>query len=162
MIDIFDPTFVTCVCSDRLFGIEDMFPAHVVIRGDRKQWNAVVDNTNGLQIMFVPLDHHIDIHPSTDTTYSLCDCMIYREGHWLTLIELKDQARGWLEDAIRQLKSTIRWMKDNPRVSQFSIREAYAANRRHPHFQSSEKSRMNEFRKETSFRLIITNMIKVK
>lgn len=161
-IDVFASDSGLSVISEPLFGIQDERPAYVTTEGEQREWNAVVDNPEGHQLTFVPLDHNIVIHPTPGTTYSLCDGMLYRGTHWLALVELKDQAKGWVEEAICQLESTIKWIKVNPRTTAFALREAYAANRQHPAFHFSAKSRMNEFRNETNFRLIITNRIKVK
>lgn len=161
-IDIFSAEHASRELSAPLFGIVDERPACVTTDGPQKDWIAVVENPERLELSFVPLDYHIVIHPTPETTYSLCDCMLYHDAHWLALVELKDQAKGWLEDAIGQLKSTIKLIRESPKISEFSLREAYAANRQHPTFRHSAKSRMNEFRNETKFRLIITNRIKVK
>jgi len=161
-INIFAPDSGLSMISESLFGIQDGRPAFVTTEGEQKGWNAVVDNPVADQVAFVPLDHSIVIHPTPETTYSLCDCMLYHGTHWLALVELKDQAKGWIEDAICQLTSTIRLIQDDPSTADFTFHEAYAANKQHPAFHFSAKSRMNEFRKETNFRLIITNRIKVK
>ena len=161
-MDVFAPDFVVCEVAEPRFGIQDGRPAYVTTEGEQRGWNAVVDNPECYHLAFVPLDHNIIIHPTPETTYSLCDCMLYRGTHWLVLVELKDQARGWIEDAISQLKSTIQLIQDHPRTKDFKLHEAYAANKQHPTFHSSAKSRMNEFRNETNFRLIIANRIKVK
>ena len=145
-----------------MFGIQDERPAIVTTEGDAKEWNAVVHNLNGDKITFVPLDHQIVIKPTPSTTYSLCDCMLYRDTHWLAFVELKNQTSSWIEDAISQLKSSIDLVEDNPQAYVFTRREAYAANRKHPAFSFSAKSRMNDFRNKTKFRLIITNDIIVK
>ena len=161
-IDFFSADYTSRKLSARFFGIIDERPACVTTDVNQKDWDAVVENPESLELSFVPLDHQIVIHPTPETTYSLCDCMLYQEAHWLALVELKDQAKGWLEDAIGQLKSTIKLIRENPKTSEYSLREAYAANRQHPTFRQSAKSRMNEFMNETKFRLIITNRIKAK
>lgn len=161
-IDVFAPKYIAAVISEPLLGIQDGRPAYITTEGEQSGWNAVVDNPEGHSLAFVPLDHNIIIHPTPGTTYSLCDGMLYRGTHWLALTELKDQARGWIEDAISQLKSTIKLIQAHPRTKDFTLHEAYAANKQHPTFHSSAKSRMNEFRNETKFRLIIANRIKVK
>lgn len=161
-INIFAPDSGLSMISESLFGIQDGRPAFVTTEGEQKGWNAVVDNPVANQVAFVPLDHNIVIHPTPETTYSLCDCLLYRGTHWLALVELKDQAKGWIEDAICQLMSTIRLIQDDSSTADFALHEAYAANKQHPAFHFSAKSRMNEFRNETNFRLIITNQIKVK
>lgn len=161
-IDCFSAEYTSRQLSATSFGIVDEPPAFVTTDGNKNDWNAVVENPDSFELSFVPLDHQIVIHPTPETTYSLCDCMLYHETHWLALVELKDQSKGWLEDAIGQLKSTIKLIRENPKSSEFALREAYAANRQHPTFRHSAKSRMNEFRNETKFRLIITNRIKAK
>ena len=161
-IDVYAPDSGLSMISESLFGIQDVRPAFVTTEGELKGWNAVVDNPVADQVAFVPLDHNIVIRPTPETTYSLCDCMLYHGTNWLALVELKDQAKGWIEDAICQLVSTIELIQANPRTTDFALHEAYAANKQHPAFHFSAKSRMNEFRNETKFRLIITNRIKVK
>lgn len=113
-IDFFFADYTSRELSNPIFGIVDERPACVTTDGNQKDWNAVVENPERLELSFVPLDHQIVIHPTHETTYSLCDCMLYREAHWLALVELKDQARGWLEDAIGQLKSTIKLIRETP------------------------------------------------
>ena len=161
-VDLFDRTTASYEVADDLFGIQDEHPAIVTTEGDAKEWNAVVRNSSGDKITFVPLDHQIVIKPTPSTTYSLCDCMLYRDKYWLAVVELKNQASSWIEDAISQLKSTIDVIENCPQASVFTRREAYAANRKHPAFSYSAKSRMNDFRNKTKFRLIITNEIIVK
>lgn len=161
-VNVFAPEYISSEISESAFGIQDGRPAYVTTDGEQKEWNAVVNNPQNHKVTFTPLDHRIVIHPTPETTYSLCDCMLCRGAYSLTLVELKDQAKGWLEDAISQLKSTINLIQKNPKTTEFTLREAYAANRQHPSFQSSAKSRMNEFRNETKFRLIVTNKLKVK
>ena len=161
-VDVFAPEYIALRISEPFFGIQDGRPAYIELNEDQNKWNAVVDNSLNHNVVFVPLDHNIEIHPTPDTTYSLCDCMLYHEGRWLALIELKNQARGWIETAIAQLKSTIDLIKNNPKIITFSHCEAYASNLRFPSFYFSKKSRMNEFRNETKFRLIIANRIKVR
>ena len=77
-VDLFDRTTVSYEVADDLFGIQDEHPAIVTTEGDAKEWNAVVRNSSGDKITFVPLDHQIVIKPTPSTTYSLCDCMLYR------------------------------------------------------------------------------------
>lgn len=161
-VDVFAPEYIALVTSEPLFGIQDGCPAYIVVNGNLDKWNAVVDNSKKYDLKFVPLDHNIVINPTPETTYSLCDCMLYHEERWIALVELKNQGKAWIEEAIAQLKSTIELIQENPRVATFPHREAYAANLRFPAFKSSKKSRMNQFRNDTRFRLIITNRIKAK
>lgn len=112
-IDFFSADYTSRKLSARFFGIVDERPACVTTDVNQKDWDAVVENPESLELSFVPLDHQIVI-------------------------------------------------RENPKTSEYSLREAYAANRQHPTFRHSAKSRMNEFRNETKFRLIITNRIKAK
>ena len=85
-VDLFDRTTVSYEVADDLFGIQDEHPAIVTTEGDAKEWNAVVRNSSGDKITFVPLDHQIVIKPTPSTTYSLCDCMLYRDKYWLAVV----------------------------------------------------------------------------
>lgn len=114
----------------------------------------------------MPLDHNIVIHPTPDTTYSLCDGMLYenRSGGLLVFVELKAQDKDWIPKAIEQLKSTIELFRASHNIEQFSpkTRIAYAANKKHPHFDHSHRETQQEFKKEYKFRLLIQNKIEIK
>ena len=127
-----------------------------------KPWNACVKNPVSHEVMFLPLDHNIIIHPAPSETYSLCDGMLRHDNEWLAFVELKVRGGGWIQNNIDQLQSTIGLFHENHDYKIFRHREAYAANRKHPAYHYSHKVQMNEFHSKTKFRLIIQNTIVVK
>lgn len=154
--------------GDRRFGIidgvrqgENDTMAYTMSENE-EDWNAVVTNKSGNVITFMPLDHNIVIHPTPDTTYSLCDGMLYESNKdFLAFIELKVRKESWVNEAVTQLRSTIELFSENHDISEYRKRVAYAANKKHPRFNSSHKEIMQNFRNDTKFRLLIQNNIEV-
>lgn len=155
--------------KDLVFGVNDVnqqsgrqgMAYSTTDEGD-KPWNACVNNKEGHEVLFTPLDHNIIIHPTSSETYSMCDGMLQRGYEWLAFVELKVVGKGWIQDNVRQLESTISLFHENHDYKTFRHREAYAANRRFPTYQCSHKVQMNEFHSRTKFRLLIENSITVK
>lgn len=153
---------------DILFGINDGVEegnkegyAYTTTKGETSTWNAVIENKEALEIRFLPLDHNIVIHPTSDDTYSLCDGMLYHTS-WVAFVELKIKRSAWISDNIEQLRSTIELFKANHDTEKYKYRFAYAANRKFPRFNLSHKRDMQEFHQKTGFRLLIQNTIEVK
>lgn len=154
--------------NEALFGINDgkeegdaNRTAYTLV-GNKERWNAVVENQDRVELIFQPLDGNIVFHPTPDTIYSMCDGMLYHTGGLLAFVELKVKNKEWLRENVEQLRSTIKLFCENHDLKDFRIREAYAANRKHPHFHFSHKDLMQQFMNETHFRLKIQNQIKVK
>ena len=155
--------------KDLLFGVNDGTQqngeeslAYTTSDEGDKPWNANVDNHEGHEVLFTPLDHNIIIHPTPGETYSLCDGMLRQGNDWLAFVELKVVGEGWIQSNIDQLESTIRLFLSNHDYKAYRHREAYAANRKHPSYHFSHKVQMNEFHSKTKFRLLMQNSIKVK
>ena len=68
-------------------------------------------------------------------------------------IELKNQAKEWLETAIDQLKSTISHFDDTDGLDRFKFKKAYICNKAHPNFNYQYKIRIQQFFKETGVSL---------
>lgn len=129
---------------------------------DKQNWHASVTNINGKSLVFMPIDHNIVIHPKPDETRSLCDGMLYESTkQQLIFVELKAKNKTWVRETVKQLKSTIELFAAHHDVTQFEKRVAYAANKRLPRFQYSQKNLMQQFKQETYFRLLIQNEIKI-
>jgi hypothetical protein len=93
----------------------------------------------------------------------MCDGMLYdHEKTWIAFVEMKEQISEWMRDARKQLESTINSFRDCHDIRLFKFRFAYAANRKHPHFQFSQKQVMQEFYNQYKFRLLFQNNIDVK
>lgn len=166
-VDFFSPVYYCEQLNDKRFGINDGaeqgnkdLKAYTTTRNPN-EWNACVENPSEETVVFQPLDHNIVLHPTPDTTYSLCDAMLYISHDTLILIELKAKDKNWIADNIKQLKSTISLFAQEHNLASFPNRIAYAANKRHPQFHYSHKSEMQDFYNRTEFRLLIQNKITI-
>jgi hypothetical protein len=169
-VDFFSPVYQReQPRRDPVFGINDGVQqdgeetmAYSTTDERTKPWNAVVGNLKCHEVLFTPLDHNVIIHPVPSETYSLCDGMLFHGQEWLAFVELKVKKGDWIQHGIDQLASTIKLFCENHDYKAFRHREAYAANRKSPHYPCSHKVQMNEFHSKTKFRLLIQNSITVK
>jgi hypothetical protein len=86
-----------------------------------------------------------------------CDGML-SYNTTVIFVELKDrdaQGNAWVEDAIPQLKSTIKSFEDTNMAHNFKKKLAYVANKQHPKFKSTQQRRMDAFYDETNYVLRI-------
>ena len=78
--------------------------------------------------------------------------MIRSEEHFI-LIELKNKAKNWLEDAIEQLESTLNLYLEQFDLKGYKYKRLYACNKRHPHFEILEHERKKYFHHKYSVRI---------
>lgn len=78
----------------------------------------------------------------------------------VVFIELKDQARDWLDKAIEQLKSTIEHFDNVDGLNSFKFKKAYACNKARPFFNYQFKDRIQQFYNETGVNLRTEVLIK--
>jgi hypothetical protein len=139
-------------------------PAYLDTENPR-DWIAIVENSQEIEVTFTAIDKCIEIRKvdgsgGMDTrcegmlTYA--NCLIFVE-----LKERKGKNSGWVGDGEEQLRNTIRVFIENHGIEDYSSRKAYIANNKKPTFQTSQQGRMEKFRQETGFRLIIQNIIKI-
>lgn len=163
-IDFFTPVCVTDNISESVFGIydpQDGGPA-CVDYSNRGLWIAEVENRRGISLNFTAVDNCVEILREDGQMENRCDGIL-TGGGYLIFIELKDQRGEWIQHAVeKQLKTTIEYFKSNYDITLYKKRYAYACNRRHPRFQYSHMSMMEEFRRETDVRLCIVNKIVLK
>lgn len=159
-LDFFAKQYVTePPRTETSFGIiDDGSLSRTTIEGDSAQWDAIVTNVRQLTVHFVPVDHNIEVRRPNGDLESLCDAMLWRDG-WVCFVEIKDRHESWISEAVEQLKSTIAVFKASHDWNGYGKREAYACNRRHGRFKASKMQEMNDFRRETGFRLNIVNTI---
>lgn len=135
--------------KDKKCGIidgKDELPAYTTIDTTLK-WNAIIDNANSKEFVFVPIDHNICVYRKDGTLDSTCDGMVLvHELKLLAFIELKDVRIGGMAEAIGQLRHTIELFEQNYRYDIFKIRRAYAANIAHPQFHYNMKDEIEKFR----------------
>jgi len=124
------------------------------------EWIAVVNNSKKKKVLFTPVDHNIIAKRGDGSEISQCDGMLTdNEGDILIFVELKTGRRSWITEAVEQLKSTISLFNKNHDCKLFKDRRAYAVNSRCPHFPSSHKEIMQQFRSQSKFRLLIQRNI---
>lgn len=135
--------------KDKRCGIidgQDELPAYTTIDANLK-WNAVIDNANSKEFVFVPIDHSIRVYKKDGNLDSTCDGMVLVQNlSLLAFVELKDVRSGGMADAIGQLKHTIELFGQNHQYDIFRIRRAYAANIAHPQFHYNMKDEIESFR----------------
>ncbi|MBD2139796.1 hypothetical protein H6F32_20140 [Anabaena sp. FACHB-1237] len=137
-------------------------PAYINI-DDYSKWIAIVENNQEIDVIFTAIDNCIKILRSDGTMDNRCDGMLTYNNN-LIFVELKTRKYRnsvWIKEGVDQLKSTISVFISNHDLAIYKSIIAYIANSKKPHFQSSQITRMQTFKKETGFRLIIQNTIKL-
>ncbi len=125
-------------------------------------WDAVVNNQSNKNLHFIPIDKNI-VKREKGNKKKSCDGMLYKiDNSFLAFVEIKNRKKSDFKHAKEQLASTINEFVaiHDPKV--FRKREAYIADHRHPNFQYSHKSEMNEFRSKFGFRLLYQNTIEIE
>ena len=163
-IDFFIPVCQTSNISASVFGLCDPKnggPAYVDF-SNPDTWVAGVENRGEISLNFTAVDNCIEIFREDGQMENRCDGIL-TGGDYLIFIELKDQREEWIQHAVEnQLKTTIEYFKANYDIARYKKRYAYACNKRHPQFQYSHMSMMEEFRHTTGVRLCIVNKIVIK
>lgn len=126
---------------------------------NRELWDAVVESNNKTDFNFIAVDNNIPYNDKIGNEKKRCDAMLYT-GQTVIFIELKNQEKDWLNEAIGQLKSTIEHFKNEENIMNFKYRKAYACNKTHPNFNCQFESRMQKFYRETRVLLRSERIIK--
>ncbi|NES99492.1 MAG: hypothetical protein F6K62_09530 [Sphaerospermopsis sp. SIO1G2] len=137
-------------------------PAYIDKENSHK-WIAIVENNQGIAVVFTAIDNCIEILRPDGKMSSRCDCMLTYDSK-IIFVELKERNyknSEWIEDGDRQLRKTIEVFKHNYDLTDYKSKKAYIANRKKPHFQYSHKERMQKFRNDTGVRLSIENIIRI-
>ena len=129
---------------------------------DCSKWIAIVENNQEIEVIFTAIDNCIEILRSDGTMDNRCDGMLTYNNH-LIFVELKEKnyRNNWVVKGEKQLKNTINVFIANHDLAIYKSKKAYIANSRKPNFQSSQSERMDRFKDETDFRLIIRNTIEI-
>jgi hypothetical protein len=139
-------------------------PAYIDIDiDDCSKWIAIVENNQEIEVIFTAIDNCIEILRSNGEKENRCDGMLTYNNH-LIFVELKERKsknRDWCGDGENQLRKTINVFIANHDLAIYKSKKAYIANSRKPNFQSSQSERMDRFKDETDFRLIIRNTIEI-
>lgn len=145
--------------TDALLGLcdpEGEQPAYSTSTKDGPdKWAATVENKKNKPVQFVPIDKNIKVYRANGDLESTCDGMLlFDNDKSIYLVELKDvSVPGWAATALEQVVSTIQIFLANYDYRDFGRRRAYLANRRHPWFHVSYRSRLQEFKNKYHFQL---------
>lgn len=71
----------------------------------------------------------------------------------LYFVELKNEARGWINDAIDQLESTIKFFLENHDVATYRYKKAFACNKQHRPFKVVDNESNIRFFRTYGFRI---------
>ena len=129
---------------------------------DCSKWIAIVENNQEIEVIFTAIDNCIEILRSDGTMDNRCDGMLTYNKH-IIFVELKERnfRNKWVGKGEEQLKNTINVFIANHDLAIYKSKKAYIANNKKPNFQSSQITRMDKFKDETGFRLIIQNTIEI-
>lgn len=134
----------------------------VVISYDSSDcWNATVESKMQDDFYFIPIDNNINILRTNalgkEETENRCDVAIHTKQS-VCFIELKKQRQDFLQDAIKQIESTLLFFEDE--ITNYKYKKAYVCNTRHPQFNRSFKDTQSEFYKKHEISLRVTPIIK--
>jgi hypothetical protein len=137
-------------------------PAYIDI-DDCSKWIAIVENNQEIEVIFTAIDNCIEILRSNGEKENRCDGMLTYNNH-IIFVELKtrkSENSKWVGKGEEQLKNTINVFIANHDLAIYKSKKAYIANNKKPNFQSSQMERMDKFKDEIGFRLIIQNTIEI-
>ena len=149
-MDFFDVKCRT-TSSRKRFGIVDEKPARIDEQNGAN-WAVVVHNDLLKTIQFQAIDHCIQIEKSPGKSAKRCDGFLLYDDK-ICLIEIKEsnqKGNNWIEAAEQQLRTSIKHFEGTFPEGIIS-KEAIIANRKKPHFGSSQITRMERFLKETTY-----------
>jgi len=113
--------------------------------GDHIKWIATVQNDRNKSLIFTAIDKCV-LNDDEEPDRGRCDGMLISDSNeHIYFVELKDQARKWIPDAINQLESTVQFFMENHNISIYKYKKAFACNRKHPCFQEIDNERNLKF-----------------
>ena len=152
----------TCQESSRNeveFGIcdnEDGTKAYTDI-SNSENWIAKVLNPNEIDVSFIAVDKCI-FQDSDEPGRGRCDGILLTDDQ-LYFVELKNQKKSWINDAISQLESTIDFFKESHDIQEFKHKKAFACNKKFKYFQEIDNELNLEFFRKHKFRIDIQSDI---
>lgn len=135
-INFFETNCQETPISAIIFGIcddDNKQPSYTDCNNPDK-WVAVIKNPEAISIIFTAIDNCIDIRRTNGDQEKRCDSILTYHNN-IVFVELKNQAKDWITDAIEQLEITIQYFMDNHDITKFKHKRAFACNKKHPTFQ---------------------------
>ncbi|EIJ41570.1 hypothetical protein BegalDRAFT_0658 [Beggiatoa alba B18LD] len=124
-----------------------------------ESWIATVHNEKCKQLIFIAVDKCV-IQDTEEQGRGRCDGILISNEHeheheHLYFIELKDQVKEWISDAIDQLESTILFFQNRHSnlFKTFQHKKAFACNKKRPRFQEIDNERNLRFFRTYGVRL---------
>lgn len=122
------------------------------------EWIAEVHNGNRKVLIFTAVDKGV-IQDDEEPGRGRCDGMLTFSNEYIYFIELKDQARSWISDAIEQLESTIRFFIEHHDLSVYRHKKAFACNKQHRRFQEIDNELNLRFFRQYGVRIDVQSTI---
>ena len=127
---------------------------------DQNIWIAKVINDSGTEITLTAIDNCINILRADGSMDRRCDAMLTYTDN-IVFVELKDQNKAWITDAVEQIETTIINFINNHDITVFRHKRAFTANKQHPQFYFGNPERRQRFFTEYKVRLNIEATIKI-
>ena len=86
-----------------------------------EKWIATVTNDRNKKLVFTAIDKCL-IQNNEQRGRGRCDGMLTSDEH-IYFVELKDQAKGWITEAIEQLESTIQFFIESHDITIYKHKE---------------------------------------
>jgi len=116
-----------------------------------EKWIATVTNDRNKKLVFTAIDKCL-IQNNEQRGRGRCDGMLTSDEH-IYFVELKDQAKGWITEAIEQLESTIQFFIESHDITIYKHKKAFACNKQHKHFQEIDNELNLRFFKKYKVRI---------
>jgi hypothetical protein len=149
--------------TNTLFGICDNqngSPAFIDAT-NQSIWIAKVINSSAISVTLIAVDNCITILRNDGSMDMRCDAILAYPDN-IIFLELKNQLKHWITDAVEQLETTIINFRDSHDISIFRHKKAFAANKKHPQFSYGNNERRQRFFSEYRVRLNIEATIKIQ
>jgi len=136
-MDFFETTCQEPTIDESIFGLcDDQNGAKAYTNiDDQTKWIATVRNDCNKRLTFTAIDKCV-LKDEEEPDRGRCDGMLTSAEHeHLYFVELKNERKQWIKDAIEQLESTIQFFIDYHDINVFKHKKAFACNNKHRHFQ---------------------------
>jgi hypothetical protein len=135
-MDFFETTCQEPTIDESIFGLcDDQMGAKAYTNiDDQTKWIATVRNNRNKNLTFTAIDKCV-FNDDDEPDRGRCDGMLTSAEHeHIYFVELKNDRKNWIPDAIEQLESTIKFFISHHDIRVFKHKKAFACNKKHRHF----------------------------
>ena len=126
---------------------------------DPTQWIATVKNDRKIILTFTAIDKCV-LYDDEEPGRGRCDGMLTSDSNeHIYFVELKDEAKGWRTEAIKQLESTVQFFIEHHDIKIFKHKKAFACNRKHRRFQQIDNELNLQFFRTYGVRIDVQAII---